>query len=293
MPRSDGAMTMESFVQLPALPLRSCIAHYAGGRASGLPVGGVQAGLPSRHAHLIISLAGPIDVVGMPDPHQSPGKFQVLVSGLQGAPAFVSSSSHIDLLHLFIKPLGMHALLGLPCAELFNRVVALSDLWGDAAVASLLERLHSASTSQARCAVLDGEFLRRLGPGVTRSEISWVWQQLMQTRGNIQIQRMAATVGWSRRHLSEQFSNVLGISPKAAARILRFEHACRVLMDTRSSLAEVAARCGFQDQAHMTHEWKALAGSTPRIWLANELPFLQDYELASGDDEHLPSQSRR
>ena len=35
----------------------------------------------------------------------------------------------------------------------------------------------------------------------------------------------------------------------------------------------------------MTREWQTLAGSSPRQWIAQELPFLQDYELANGDDE--------
>jgi hypothetical protein len=35
----------------------------------------------------------------------------------------------------------------------------------------------------------------------------------------------------------------------------------------------------------MTLEWNALAGCTPGSWIASELPFLQDYELAGHDDE--------
>jgi hypothetical protein len=34
----------------------------------------------------------------------------------------------------------------------------------------------------------------------------------------------------------------------------------------------------------MTREWRALAGSSPREWIARELPFLQDYELPPGED---------
>jgi hypothetical protein len=34
----------------------------------------------------------------------------------------------------------------------------------------------------------------------------------------------------------------------------------------------------------MTREWNALAGCAPGVWIANELPNLQDYELAAGDD---------
>jgi len=44
---------------------------------------------------------------------------------------------------------------------------------------------------------------------------------------------------------------------------------------------------GRYDQAHMTREWNALAGCTPGIWIARELPFIQDYELSGRDDERV------
>jgi AraC-like DNA-binding protein len=47
----------------------------------------------------------------------------------------------------------------------------------------------------------------------------------------------------------------------------------------------VAFLCGYYDQAHMTREWQALAGCAPRMWIAKELPFLQDYEFPLGEDE--------
>ena len=56
------------------------------------------------------------------------------------------------------------------------------------------------------------------------------------------------------------------------------------MVDERPSLAEVAFACGFHDQAHMTREWNSLAGCAPGVWIANELPNLQDYELTTGDD---------
>ncbi len=54
-------------------------------------------------------------------------------------------------------------------------------------------------------------------------------------------------------------------------------------MDTRLCSVDVAAACGYHDQPHMTREWLALVGCTPGTWIATELPFLQDYELAGSD----------
>ena len=74
------------------------------------------------------------------------------------------------------------------------------------------------------------------------------------------------------------------MTPKTLARILRFEHACALIKGARRPLIEVAAAAGYSDQPHMTREWQALAGCTPKTWIAEELPFVQDYELAGVDN---------
>ena len=84
--------------------------------------------------------------------------------------------------------------------------------------------------------------------------------------------------------MADRFRAELGITPKTAARIFRFERACGLISNLRQPLAEVAAACGYADQAHMTRDWNAFTGTSPKAWIVNELPFLQDYELSGGDD---------
>jgi transcriptional regulator GlxA family with amidase domain len=102
------------------------------------------------------------------------------------------------------------------------------------------------------------------------------------------IEQIAREIGWSRRHFSQRFRDEVGLTPKSAARVFRFERACGLIKDQRPSLADVALACGYYDQAHMTREWNTLAGCSPSAWIASELPFLQDYELA---DRHNGSES--
>jgi AraC-like DNA-binding protein len=89
----------------------------------------------------------------------------------------------------------------------------------------------------------------------------------------------------SRRHFNGRFRDAPGVAPKLAARVFRFERACRLMADKRSSLAHVAIACGYYGQPHLTRESYALAGCLPRAWIARELPFLQDYELGGRDNE--------
>jgi AraC-like DNA-binding protein len=270
-------------VRSPAPVLRPFISRYAGSCAHGLTPG-THAGLPSRHVHLIISLGAPIEVLQMPNPAQRAGRFTALVSGLQDAPATVRQSSSWDGVHVFLTPFGVPAILGIPAADVASHVFDLSDLCGWART-SLVERLKAAATWHARFAVLDDVFVRALIPTEHPHAIVWAWRELAASHGRQSIEALARVIGWSRAHFTERFRAEVGLAPKTAARVLRFERACWLIKDARPRLADVAAACGYYDQAHMTREWQALAGCSPRVWIAGELPFLQDYEFSGGDDE--------
>ena len=291
MTRRSCDQAPDQAVSLPAPVLRPFISHYAGFRSSGLAPG-THAGLPSRHMHLIIGLAegaaGLIDVIGMPNGTQQPGKFQALVSGLQDAPAVIRHNGSLHGMHVFLRPLGIRALFPASGPDLACGVFDLSELWGRRA-GRLIERLKEAGSWQQRFAILDDEFVRALMPVQAPRRLAWVWGRLAQTDGRLPVESLARELGWSRRHFSERFRCELGITPKTAARIFRFEHACRVIKDERPGLAEAAYACGYHDQAHMTREWNALAGCTPAAWIARELPIVQDYEIASGQNESLGS----
>ena len=81
---------------------------------------------------------------------------------------------------------------------------------------------------------------------------------------------LAAELGWSRRHLAARFRDEVGVSPKALARLLRFERALE-LLGTRT-LADIAYECGYYDQAHFNRDFRAFAGATPGELLARRLP---------------------
>jgi AraC-like DNA-binding protein len=277
-----NAAITDTVVDFPALQLRPYIGRYAGFRVSGMPRA-VHFGLPSSEVNLIISLDRSIDLIQMPGCAQRPAAFTALVSGLQNAPAVVRQCEDAFGLHVFIKPLGVRAILGIASPEISSLVVNLSDIWGSRAE-DLVEVLRAADTWKQRFAILDRTFVSRLNPIKPQSEISWAWSRLLGTHGVIPIQKLADEIGYSRRYFSESFRTETGISPKAAARVFRFQRACRLIADRRSSLAYVAAACGYFDQAHLTREWHALAGCSPKAWIARDLPFLQDYEI--GDCEN-------
>lgn len=259
----------------PAPHLRGFVAHYGGYRFAGMPAGSHR-GLPSRHLTVIISLGRPVDLSVLPN-RQPGASFAALAGGLHAAPAIIEHDGSQHGLHLDLTPLGARALLGVPASALASTVVHLDDVLGRDAD-ELVDRVVSVGGWPARFRILD-EVLTRVVADVPERppEVAWAWRRLVATRGRIEVAALARETGWGRRHLGERFRQELGLTPKVAARVLRFEHACDLLRRARRPrLADLAATCGYFDQAHLTRDWHDLAGCTPTTWIREELPSVQD-----------------
>jgi transcriptional regulator GlxA family with amidase domain len=63
--------------------------------------------------------------------------------------------------------------------------------------------------------------------------------------------------------LIRRFTQQIGLTPKASARVLRFRHAVALLGRGAAGLTEISTACGFYDQAHLNREFRAIAGTTP------------------------------
>jgi AraC-like DNA-binding protein len=263
-------------IRTPSPPLRACVDRYVGYHFDGFPPG-IHRGLPSRHLKFIVSLGAPIELASMPDPAQPPASYAALAGGLHGRAATIVHDGTQYGVSVELTPLGARALLGLPAGALASTVVPIEDLLGQR-TAELIDRLASADRWEARFAALDRVLLDGLQDARdVVPEVAWAWRRLVRTGGTVDITGLAGEVGWSRRHFTEQFRSELGVPPKVAARVLRFERARQMLGSAgHGGLARVAATCGYYDQSHLTREWRDLAGCTPSTWLAEELPSVQD-----------------
>lgn len=254
----------------PAAPLRDLVSAVCGYRMEAGPPGTHQ-GVASGHLTVVLCLDGKLEMISNADPTRPPGAFTAMVSGLYAGPAEVATGAAQTGLQLDLTWRGARALLGLPASELAGDTVDLGAVLGRR-VEPLLDRLASLPTWEARFARLDAELAalaaRGSGSAGVAPEVGYAWDRLTETGGALRVTDLAEEVGWSRRYLGGLFRAETGLTPKAAARVIRFERACRVLRDRRRSLADVAHGTGYVDQAHLSREFRDLAGQTATAWLA-------------------------
>jgi AraC-like DNA-binding protein len=276
----------------PAEPLRPYVASYAGYRQRGLPPG-LHRGLPSPFLTLIFTLDEPLVVLSHPDPRQPPGEFGALLGGLHSAPALIGQTGAQSGIQVALRPLGTRALLGLPAGELAEIDVPAETVLGGV-YAELRARVCAAPGWPERFAILDEILLRLLGARLQPSgraaapEVGWAWRQLLKSGGTMRMSELAAETGWSGRHLVNRFHAEIGLTPKAAARVIRFTRARDLLVrraaaGTELRLADLAAACGYFDQAHLAREFRSLAGCPPSRWLAEEYRNVQAGALVNAE----------
>ncbi|WP_405152116.1 helix-turn-helix domain-containing protein [Sphaerisporangium sp. NBC_01403] len=262
---------------VPAGGLRPLIARYHGYREhDGAP--GCHRGLPSPYLTVIVTLGEPLTVATHPDVRQAPGQYDTLVGGLHTSPALITHQGRQAGVQIALSPLGTRRLLGLPAGELRNIDLDAADVLGRTAH-ELHERLNAASGWPERFAILDELLLRHAGrERPVPDEIARAWRLLMSSGGRVPISDLAREIGWSSRHLATRFAGEIGLSPKAAARVIRFDRTRHRLQRRAGSalgLADLAAESGYYDQAHLARDFRDLAGCSPTRWLAEEFRNVQ------------------
>jgi len=67
-------------------------------------------------------------------------------------------------------------------------------------------------------------------------------------------------------HFCRAFRDSFGESPHGYVTRRRIERAQRLMLTTNASLGQIAADCGFTDQAHLSNLFRRFVGESPGVW---------------------------
>ena len=77
---------------------------------------------------------------------------------------------------------------------------------------------------------------------------------------------LCALLQRSEPHFSRYFKRSFGESPHAFIVLRRVELAAQYMLTTDASLSDIALRCGFSDQAHLSKHFRHATGQSPAAW---------------------------
>jgi len=215
----------------------------------------------------------------------------VWVVGLHNRHQLTRAVGEREFMVVRFTPLGAHLFLGLPMDAIANEAIDL-ELIDRALARDLVSRVGVAASWTDRFAVMESLIAERVADATLPASLVFAWRRLVATDGRLALGALASEVDCSHRVLIAKFRTCVGFPPKAIARLLRFNRAVRSLdrlSATRGSepagkpyiaakqpedrlvgaiqWADVAADCGYFDQAHLIKEFREFAGITPDAFM--------------------------
>jgi AraC-like DNA-binding protein len=170
----------------------------------------------------------------------------------------------VDLIGIRFRPEALTAWLRVRGGELADAAFALEEVPAPLD-ATLPEQLAEAGGTHDRLAVLGRHLSKTAAPADRRLSAA---VDLALGAGPEQPEGIARKLGMSRRQLGRLFQERVGIPPNSLGRLGRFQRVLRDLDgNPATSLAGLAARAGYFDQAHMYRDFRIFAGTSPRRYL--------------------------
>lgn len=259
---ADLAAQFEMVRRAPSALLAGAVTDLIGFREL-VPVYSRQTEAASLTVPLVISFGEPF-AIGLSRAPGDNDRFASFAAGLHAGPVTIDSFGKSCCVQVNFTPLGARRFFGMPMSELADRMVPFDELLG-ASGHRLRERLGEQADWHVRLDIAENFIAERLIKADTSSaEIGWALERIVASGGRVRIATMATEIGWSRKHLAARFADQTGLGPKAAARIVRFNRAASLSQHAnRAGWADIAAACGYADQAHLVREFRELAGTTP------------------------------
>jgi AraC-like DNA-binding protein len=171
-------------------------------------------------------------------------------------------------------PEGLTPFLDRAIAELEDRAVPLSELFGEKGTA-IEKKVLEADSNEERIQHIETFLLSFLEqPQATDNVARTCVEVILQSQGQLGMQELAGKLNLNRRHMERRFTSAIGMSPKQLARVVRLQATLKMLEQKKfTSLTSLAYENGYYDQAHFIKDFKDFTGMSPKSFYAENLRF--------------------
>src|SRR6516225_7671839 len=174
----------------------------------------------------------------------------------------LESKGRVETFTVIFQPTGFQRLFSVPGVVLVDEHFEADAVLGSC-FAGLHTELAEARSFARRVQAADkffSRFIPRLDP---RSGLEPAMGAMISRQGCLRVPALADGMGLSLRQFERRFATHVGISPKAYARILRFEAAIHRKSISAMSWTSIAHELRYCDQAHMIHDFQSLSSERP------------------------------
>jgi len=169
---------------------------------------------------------------------------------------------------IVLTHLGVNRILDVNLCELTNKILEFSSIWSSN-LQWLQRDVVEIQEARQKLKNLNDFFLNQVSANRRPTQrILVVLNRLEQMRGPLTVEKVAGEFNISYKSLYRMFLEDMGLTPKMYFKILRFNQACWMLSRQPSvSWVDLVDRCGYYDQSHFIHEFKAIMKKSPLQYL--------------------------
>ncbi len=277
--------------QRPADPRLRAYVHGYLASSSNLRVPVRELHLPSTEVAVLLNFGEShrrLDAAGSGEWSARDG---VWVVGLHNRHQLTQAFGERHFMVVRFTPIGAHLFLRLPMYAIANEAVDLEQI-NPTFARVLVSRVGVAKSWVDRFAAVESLIAERVAQVQIPASTGLAWRRLVAADGRVALGSVAAELDCSHRTLIANFRTCVGFPPKTIARLLRFNRVARELDHLSSTRAnepagkpsieaepaderlvravrwtDLAADCGYFDQAHLIKDFRAFAGSNPTAFL--------------------------
>jgi AraC-like DNA-binding protein len=248
----------------PPPPLDAFVEKLWYWQAPAAPVGERQTAMATGAMGLIVPLGGnEMSWWNGPDDSVHHRHRGIALIGVYTARVALDASQLGEVIGISLRPGAAPALFRPAADEFRDGHAPLEDVWGPEA-RELHEQVQEARTVREKFDRLANALRAHLRtPLPLDRAISHALGAIAAAPHEAVVQRFADAAGLRAKTFSARFSAQVGMTPKLYARIERFRRAFAQAPGRAVSWAQLAADCGYYDQAHLIRDFRAFTGLSP------------------------------
>lgn len=169
---------------------------------------------------------------------------------------------------VYLYPFALQKIFNIPASVLSNEMCDLKTLLGQEG-RDLEEQVMLAKDNYQRAHIMTEFIERKLARNYYTDTVLFASiHYIIQTKGKINVEDLSKQYFLSSRQFERKFKTFSGFSPKLYSRIIRFQSAVNQYGNNNKSLTEIAYDCGYYDQSHFIHDFKAFSGYHPKQYFS-------------------------
>jgi AraC-like DNA-binding protein len=197
-----------------------------------------------------------------------------ILTGLTTRAQIIDTDEQAHVAGVAFRAGGSVAFSATPACELTDVDAPLEALWGQRAVSRLRDRLLEAVSLDSMLDVLEDVLRETVHVGRRHPAVAFALNRFAAPSGTARVSDVTNEIALSPKRFIERFKAEVGVTPKHYCRLVRFQTAvARAHRMNGETWADLAAGCGYFDQAHFIHDFREFSGMTPGVYEASRTAF--------------------